>query len=49
MYHIKIQNLLKPSNIWVEDYDSYYLFSKRITKLRYSKKLLVIMSWKESF
>ena len=49
MYHIKIQNLVNPDNIWVEDFDSYYLFNKRLTKLKYSKKLLVVMSWKESF
>ena len=49
MYYIKIQNLKKPSNIWTEEYDSYYLYNKRLTKLKYSKKLQVIMNWKEVF
>ena len=26
---------------WKEEFDSYYLFRKRVTKLKYSKKLLV--------
>lgn len=26
---------------WQEEFDSYYLFRKRLTKLKYSKKLVV--------
>lgn len=38
MYFINIvDNITKKS--WCENYDSYYLFRKRVIKLRYSKKL----------
>ena len=49
MYYIKIQNLEKENNIWTEAYESIYLYNKRLNKLKYSKKLLVLMSWKEGF
>ena len=26
---------------WTETFDSYYLFRKRVNKLKYSKKLLI--------
>lgn len=26
---------------WKEEFDSYYLFRKRVTKLKYSKKLMI--------
>lgn len=40
MYFINIYD--KTTNkSWREDYDSYYIFKKRITKLKYSKKLVV--------
>ena len=26
---------------WKEEFDSYYLFRKRVTKLKYSKKLMM--------
>ena len=28
--------------VWTEKYDSYYLYKKRIIKLRYSKRLVII-------
>ena len=27
---------------WCEEFDSYYFFRKRVTKLKYSKKLMVL-------
>jgi hypothetical protein len=27
---------------WCEEFDSYYLFKKRVNKLKYSKKLFII-------
>lgn len=27
---------------WKEEFDSYYLFKKRVTKLQYSKKLQIV-------
>lgn len=29
------------SKSWKEEFDSYYFFRKRVTKLKYSKKLVV--------
>ena len=29
------------SKSWQEKFDSYYFFSKRVTKLKYSKKLFI--------
>lgn len=40
MYFINIYDK-STSKSWQEDFDSYYLFSKRVTKLKYSKKLVV--------
>ena len=40
MYFIKIYD--KSTNkSWKEESDSYYFFRKRVTKLKYSKKLFV--------
>lgn len=49
MYYIKIQDLMNPDHIWVEQFDSPYLYNKRLNKLKYSKKLLVIMKWQEIY
>lgn len=40
MYFINIYDK-STSKSWQEDFDSYYLFSKRVTKLKYSKKLVI--------
>ena len=40
MYFINIYD--KTTNkSWRENYDSYYIFKKRVTKLGYSKKLVI--------
>ena len=41
MFEIKILDIEK-DKVFVENYDSYYLFRKRITKLRYSVKLIML-------
>ena len=41
MYFIKIFDITTNKN-WKEEFDSYYLFRKRVIKLKYSKKLVVI-------
>lgn len=46
MYYIKIKNLTKENSIWTEKYDSLYLYQKRLRKLHYSKKLLVLGCYK---
>jgi hypothetical protein len=40
MYFINIYDKSTQKS-WREDYESYYLFKKRCTKLRFSKKLVV--------
>ena len=40
MYYINITDLETGKN-WKEEFDSYYIFRKRVTKLKYSKKLVV--------
>lgn len=40
-YLIKIMDK-ETKRVWEENYDSYYLYKKRLTKLRYSKRLIVI-------
>ena len=40
MYFIRIYNS-ETNKSWKEEFDSYYLFSKRVTKLKYSKKLVI--------
>lgn len=40
MFYINIYDLTT-GNTWREDFESYYLFKKRVNKLRYSKKLQV--------
>lgn len=40
MYFINIYD--KTTNkAWCENFDSYYLFRKRVIKLKYSKKLII--------
>ena len=39
---IKILNL-KNNKTWVEEFDSVFLMNQRINKIRYSKKLKVIL------
>lgn len=41
MYYIEIYDN-KTDKTWTEKFDSYYLFRKRIIKLKYSKKLIII-------
>lgn len=41
MYFINIYDITTDKR-WKEEFDSYYLFRKRVTKLRYSKKLIII-------
>jgi hypothetical protein len=41
MYKIKILDIEK-DKVFVENYDSYYLFRKRVIKLRYSSKLIML-------
>lgn len=41
MYELTIYDKEKDRK-WVEYYDSYYLFRKRIIKLRYSKRLIIL-------
>lgn len=40
MYFIKIYDNTRDTS-WIENFESYYLFRKRYTKLKYSKKLVV--------
>lgn len=41
MYYIRIfDNSTKKS--WKEEFDSYYFFRKRVIKLKYSKKLIMV-------
>ena len=41
MYYIKVYNK-ETSKSWTEEFTSYYYFRKRVIKLGYSKKLLII-------
>lgn len=41
MYFINIYDKSTKKS-WTENYDSYYLFKKRCTKLKFSKKLLIM-------
>ena len=41
MFFVNIYDKLN-DRCWKEEFESYYLFRKRITKLKYSKKLKVI-------
>ena len=40
MYFINITDNATNKS-WKEEFDSYYLFRKRVTKLKYSKKLVM--------
>lgn len=40
MYYINIYDKTTDKS-WKEEFTSYYLFSKRVNKLRYSKKLFI--------
>lgn len=40
MYYINIYDN-STGNSWKEEFDSYYLFRKRVMKLKYSKKLKI--------
>ena len=40
MYFINIYDKTTNKN-WKEEFDSYYLFRKRVIKLNYSKKLFI--------
>lgn len=40
MYFIRIYNS-ETNKSWKEEFESYYLFKKRVNKLKYSKKLVV--------
>lgn len=41
MYYIKIYDY-QTEKTWTEHFDSYYLFRKRVNKLNYSKRLVII-------
>ena len=41
MYFIRIYNS-ETNKSWKEEFESYYFFRKRVTKLKYSKKLMVL-------
>lgn len=41
MYYIKILDFTT-NRTWQEEFDSYYLFRKRVIKLKYSNKLMII-------
>ena len=41
MYFLKIYDN-STEKIWEEQFYSYYLFSKRVTKLKHSKKLIIV-------
>lgn len=40
MYYINILDTTNNKS-WKEEFDSYYLFRKRVMKLKYSKKLMI--------
>lgn len=40
MYYINIYDN-STGNSWKEEFESYYLFRKRVNKLKYSKKLKI--------
>jgi len=40
MFYIKILDTTN-NNIWKEEFDSYYLFRKRVMKLKHSNKLMI--------
>lgn len=41
MFEIKILDIVN-DKVFVENYDSYYLFRRRVSKLRYSVKLIML-------
>ena len=41
MYYIEILDL-STNKRWTEEFTSYYIFRKRVIKLGYSKKLMII-------
>ena len=41
MYYIIIMDLTTGKE-WKEEFDSYYFFRKRVMKLKYSKKLIIL-------
>lgn len=41
MYYIEIVDL-STNKRWTEEYVSYYMFRKRVIKLGYSKKLMIV-------
>lgn len=41
MYYIEIYDY-QTEKSWTEKYDSYYLFRKRVIKLNYSKRLVIL-------
>lgn len=40
MFYIKIYDTIN-NRSWTENFDSYYLFKKRVNKLKYSKRLRI--------
>lgn len=40
MFYINIYDN-STAKSWMEEFDSYYLFKKRVNKLKYSKKLFI--------
>jgi hypothetical protein len=40
MYEINIYDI-STDKYWKETFDSYYLFRKRVVKLKYSRKLMI--------
>lgn len=40
MFYIKIFDS-STEKVWTEEFDSYYLFKKRVNKLKYGKKLKI--------
>lgn len=41
MYYIIVMDLTTGRE-WKEEFDSYYFFRKRVIKLKYSKKLIIL-------
>lgn len=41
MYYIEIYDY-DTEKTWTERFDSYYLFRKRVIKLKYSKRLVIL-------
>lgn len=41
MYYIKVYDY-KSEKTWIEKFDSYYKFRKRVIKLSYTRKLVIL-------